>query len=316
MSINNNNLSLECPSHFSITAIDPKIETSESGKSWRLLGTSLSCATPPTKSLSQYSFKIEILERELTSWDYIFPIKFKRSGQIAPLAKEISQLSKEDLYDRKNLLELLRVMSDGDDKEGYALGYRGHGSGTYSKLSLIDLWECSCGYSTRFTKPNFFASRIAFENEFLDVMNEKLSKLMNQKLNILFVGSGGCLSEWKIISQMIFAGFEKLEIYVVDRDYAKESQLEYPKRFQQFFQNFPQVKIDIHILTSLEEFAKEDVSCDIACALDFDADTSKDSKIKLNLSENGFTFVTRNSTSPNWEWNNTDKDRHIISQNA
>lgn len=313
MSVNNNTLSLELPSHFSNLATYPETSLSKNSKSEQLFDSSLRFGNPSTKTLKHYNFKLEILERNLNPAIDYFSMK---TDSTVLAAQEISQFDMEDLYDRKNLLELIRLMSSGDDEIGKALGYIPHGSGTYSEIKSLNLWECSCEHSKRFVVRGQQALRNKFEMELLSKMDKTFSKIKDQQLNFLFLGSGGCLSEWKIISQAIFSGFQKLEIYLVDRDYEKQSSKEFPERLQKFFQKFPKVTINVYILSSLEEFAKKGVLCDVACALDFDADTSKDPSIELQLSETGFTFVTRRATQPNWEWNNTDKDRHIVSRNS
>ncbi len=313
MSVNNNIHSLELPSHFSKTAHDPEIALPQNGKSWQLNENSLSIGNQSTKTLKEYSFKHEILERNLNPAIDYFCMK---TDSTIPSAREISQFDMEDFYDKKNLIELIRLMSIGDDKIGKALGYTQHGSGTYSIITSLNLWECSCDYSKRFASHGQQALRNKFETELLCKMERTFSNLKDQKLNLLFLGSGGCLSEWKIISQAILSGFKSLEIYLVDRDYAKKTIKEFPERVQKFFEKFPQVKINVHILPSLEDFAKENIACDVACALDFDADTAQDPSIELKLSDTGFTFVTRKTTLPNWKWNNTDKDRHIVSRTS
>ncbi len=313
MSINHNCLSLECPSHFSNNAAALDIQPCGISKSWRLLGTSLCCATQPTKTLSEYSFNATIFDRDLNYFDF-FISEVNNFTQVLGYAKEISNIHTDDLYDRKNLLEFVRLMNEGNSKIGHAMGYTSHIGMIFWKMKQLNLWECDCDYSKRFPRDDLQSIRNSFEGELTRLIERQFKNLKDHTLNFLFLGSGGCLSEWKITSQAILSGFENLEIYLVDRDYAKDDSKQFPERFQQFFKKFPQVKVNTHILSSLEDFAKLDIACDVASAIDFDADTTKLPKIELKLSDKGFTFITRKLTPPNWKWNLTDKAHHLVSR--
>lgn len=318
MSINNNNLSLEHPSHFSTSAMEHAIQSTPKSKSWRLFGTSLSYATQPMKTLSEYSFESTIFDKDLSYFDFFFTFSLDISSKdisnnLMRVAKEVSQLHIDDLYDRRNLVEFIRLMNQGDAKVGYAMG-NSQLCTMNTEMAQLNLNECACEYSQRFTRDEQQSIRNSFEGELINLIGKKFKNVKENTLNFLFLGSGGCLSEWKITSQAILTGFENLEIYLVDRAYAKDDAKQFPERFRQFFKKFPQVKVNTHILSSLEDFAKLNIACDLASAIDFDADTRKLPKIDLTLSENGFTFVTRKYTPPNWQWNYTEKDRHSVTR--
>ncbi len=309
MSVNSNYISLECPSHFSTKVVAPESQPSNNSKSWRLFGTSLSHEAEPTKTLSEYSFESTIFDKDLNYFDF-FIMGDDKINKIMGYAKEVSDIHIDDLYDRSNLLEFVRLMNQGDLKFAHVMGYTYHTGSIYWQMKQLKLWECACDFSKRFTNPDQQSLRNTFEGELTNLIGRKFKNCKDHTLNFLFLGSGGCLSEWKITSQAILAGFENLEIYLVDRDYAKEDAKQYPERFQQFFKKFPQVKVNTHILSSLEDFAKLHIACDVAIAMDFDADTTKLPKVELNLSDKGFTYITRKKSPPNWLWNFTDKEHH------
>ncbi len=191
MSVNNNTLSLELPSHFSNMAMRPETPSSKNSKSEQLFDSSLKIENQSTKTLTSYNFKLAILEKNLNPAIDYFSMK---TDSMVQAAKEISQFDMEDLYDRKNLLEFIRLMCSGDDEIGKALGYTQHGSGTYSEIKSLNLWECSCEHSKRFVGRGQHGLRNKFEMELLSKMDKTFSKIKDQQLNFLFLGSGGCLS--------------------------------------------------------------------------------------------------------------------------
>lgn len=315
MSVTEKNFSLELTTHFSNSTPDSNIPLFQKTTAWKCHDQPTLSPGELTKVFSESCFKPNVLDQDLQAWDFYVDSRDKTiKDKILRMSKEFPELKIKDYYDRRNLLEITTLMGVPDPSVGTNMKYVSHSGGTYKKLQTLNLWECACGKGVRFPEKLYDnTNRINFEFNLISLIESKFNQAKSQKLNFLFLGSGGCLSEWKIISQLILMGFEKLEIYLVDLSYAKDYNMEFPLTFKKFFENFPQVTVHVHILTSLEEFAQKKIPCDVAAALDFEVEDKKNfPMVELELSKDGFSFVTNKESPPSWNWNDKDSKRHKV----
>ncbi len=221
-------------------------------------------------------------------------------AKITTNLKELKHLKLNDLQCKSNLLEYVRMLNSEDVMIYMQLD---SGNGCFRAMPL-DLCECCCENAKRKAGYGNKSTRIPIENRLLNKIVTVFGSLKSDRLKLMFLGSGGCLSEWNIVSQLMLLGFTNLEIHLVDFIYKKD-QYE-ALRFQEFFEGFPDVKVSVKIHSSLEDFSKFEVECDVVSAIDFIGDIPK---VMLNISPKGFAFSSH--VQPKWNWIRGEKVQEV-----
>lgn len=307
-------MSLEHSSHFSPSS---QVEIPNSQIISYAYGSKISLSTDLNSELKiirlfpQYTFDPNVVSQPLKSkMELRYPCQEEDSivnkfapelfSKINTNLKELKHLKLHDLQCKPNLLEYVRMLNS-EDLLIYV--HLDSGSGCFRAMPL-DLCECCCDNAKRKANYGSTSTRIPIENRLLQKILTVFGSVKSDQLKLMFLGSGGCLSEWNIVSQLMLLGFTNLDIHLVDFIYKKD-QYE-ALRFKEFFEGFPDVKASVKIHNTLEEFAKLEVECDVVSAIDFLGNIPN---VKLNTSLSGFAFSS--NMQPNWNWNRESKVQEI-----
>lgn len=312
-------MSLEHSSHFSPSSqVEfPNIQKISYGYGNKIsLSTDLSSELKIARLFPQFTFDLNVVSQPLTSkLELRYPCQDEDSiinkyankyapelfSKIKANLNELKQLTLHDLQCKPNLLEYVRMLNSADARIYMDLD---SGSGCF-RAKPLDLCECCCDNAKR--NANFGNNiRIPIEDRLLHKITTVFGSVKSDQLKLMFLGSGGCLSEWNIVSQLMLLGFTNLDIHLVDIIYRKINEQYEALRFKEFFEGFPDVKASVKIYSSLEEFSKLEVECDVVSAIDFIGGIPK---IMLNTSPKGFAFSSH--VKPEWNWNREGKVQEL-----
>lgn len=307
-------MSIEHSSHFSHSS---QVEFPNSQKTSYGYGSSISLSLDLNSELKiarlfpQFTFDPNIVSQPLKSkLEMRYPCQEEASivnkyapelfSKITTNLKELKNLKLNDLQCKPNLLEYVRMLNSEDARIYMQLD---SGSGCFRAMPL-DLCECCCDNAKRKADFGNKSTRISIEDRLLYKISTVFGSVKSEQLKLMFLGSGGCLSEWNIVSQLMLLGFTNLDIHLVDFIYKKDQHE--ALRFKEFFEGFPDVKASVKIYSTLEEFSKLEVECDVVSAIDFIGDIPK---VLLNISPKGFAFSSH--VQPTWNWNRVDKVQEL-----
>jgi len=206
--------------------------------------------------------------------------------------------TKKDLFIKENLFQFILLLNHPSPFVKYGF-FNGKPDG---ECQILGLSECSCPYGSRNvdSKKKIFNVREKIEQRILEKAEKLLEEKKGEKLIYTSLGSGGCLQDFILLSKLILMGAIEIDIHMVDLQFQYENSEQLKKNFSEFFEQFPDVKFRVFFHSSFEAFSKEGIVSDLMLAIDWEENASKtnDEKIKILVSEKGFSYY--NKKEPNW----------------